>query len=63
MSSITGLGYLGIGVKDLDAWESFATQILGLQSAGRTDDGRLLLRMDENAYRLALHRDESDDLA
>jgi len=63
VSSITGLGYLGIGVKDLDAWESFATQILGLQSAGRTDDGRLLLRMDENAYRLALHRDESDDLA
>jgi len=63
MSLITGLGYLGLGVKDVDAWESFSTQILGLQSGGRTDDGRLLLRMDEYAYRLALHRDDSDDIA
>jgi biphenyl-2,3-diol 1,2-dioxygenase len=62
MGTVTGLGYLGLGVKDLDAWESFATEILGLQSGGRTDDGRLLLRMDEYSYRLALHRDESDDI-
>ena len=63
MSAIKSLGYLGLGVKDLDGWENFATQILGLQSAGRTDDGRLLLRMDEYSYRLALHRDDSDDIA
>jgi biphenyl-2,3-diol 1,2-dioxygenase len=63
MSGVTSLGYLGLGVKNLDAWEKFATQILGLQSSGTTDDGRLLLRMDENAYRFALHRDDSDDIA
>jgi biphenyl-2,3-diol 1,2-dioxygenase len=63
MSGVTSLGYLGLGVKSLDAWEQFATQILGLQSAGKTDDGRLLLRMDENAYRFALHRDDADDIA
>lgn len=63
MSAVQALGYVGLGVKDLDAWENFATQILGLQSGGRTDDGRLLLRMDEYAYRLALHRDDSDDIA
>ncbi len=63
MSGVTSLGYLGLGVKNPDAWEQFATQILGLQSAGKTDDGRLLLRMDENAYRFALHRDDSDDIA
>src|ERR1700730_13389081 len=63
MSGVTSLSYLGLGVKNPDAWEQFATQILGLQSAGKTDDGRLLLRMDENAYRFALHRDDSDDIA
>ncbi len=63
MNGIRGLGYLGLGVSDLDAWESFATEILGLQSAGRADDGTLHLRMDEYEYRFALHRDASDDLA
>src|SRR5450631_4372460 len=60
---ITSLGYLGLGVKKPAAWEKFATQILGLQSSGVADDGRLLLRMDENAYRFALHRDDAEDLA
>lgn len=63
MSAIKSLGYLGLGVKDLHAWESFATQVIGVQSVGRTEDGRLLLRMDEYAYRLALHHDDADDLA
>jgi 2,3-dihydroxybiphenyl 1,2-dioxygenase len=63
MSAVTSLGYLGLGVKDPVGWETFATQILGLQSSGVSDDGRLLLRMDENAYRFALHRDDADDIA
>ncbi len=63
MGGVTSLGYLGLGVKDLAGWENFATQILGLQSSGVSDDGRLLLRMDENAYRFALHRDDADDIA
>jgi len=63
MGGVTSLGYLGLGVKNPEAWEKFATQILGLQSSGVADDGRLLLRMDENAYRFALHRDDADDIA
>lgn len=63
MSAISSLGYLGLGVKDLAAWEKFATQILGLQSAGATEDGTLRLRMDEYAYRFALHQDDADDLS
>jgi biphenyl-2,3-diol 1,2-dioxygenase len=63
MSLITGLGYVGLGVKDVDAWESFGTQILGLENGGRTDDGRQLLRMDEYEYRFALHHDDADDIA
>jgi 2,3-dihydroxybiphenyl 1,2-dioxygenase len=63
MSAVRSLGYLGLGVRNVEAWEDFATGILGLQSGGRTEDGRLLLRMDEQAYRLALHRDDADDIA
>ena len=63
MSGVTSLGYLGLGVKNPDAWEKFATEILGLQSSGVANDGRLLLRMDEYAYRFALHRDDADDIA
>jgi hypothetical protein len=63
MSLITGLGYVGLGVKNVDAWESFGTQILGLENGGRTDDGRQLLRMDEYEYRFALHHDDADDIA
>lgn len=63
MNGVTSLGYLGLGVKNPTAWEVFATEILGLQSSGVGDDGRLLLRMDENAYRFALHQNDADDLA
>jgi 2,3-dihydroxybiphenyl 1,2-dioxygenase len=63
MSAIKSLGYIGLGVKDLQAWEDYATRILGLQHGGVTDDKRLLLRMDEYSYRFALHRDDTDDLA
>jgi biphenyl-2,3-diol 1,2-dioxygenase len=63
MSLITGLGYVGLGVKNVDAWESFGTQILGLENGGCTDDGRQLLRMDEYEYRFALHHDDADDIA
>ena len=31
MVQVTELGYMGVGVKQLDEWKNFATQILGLQ--------------------------------
>ncbi len=62
MSAIKSLGYVGLGVKDLKSWETFATEILGLQKSDASDENRLLLRMDEYSYRFALHRDDADDL-
>jgi len=62
MANVTQLGYLGIGVSDIDAWETFATQALGLQVSEREDDGTLFLRMDEYRYRFALHPDGTDDV-
>ena len=29
MTGVTQLGYLGIGVRDVDEWERFATGVLG----------------------------------
>lgn len=62
MAHVTQLGYLGIGVSDIEAWEKFATQTLGLQVGERHADGTLFLRMDEHHYRFALHAHGNDDV-
>ncbi len=59
--SVRGLGYIGIGVRDLAAWERFATSILGLQLGDR-EAGVLFFRMDECSYRVAVHSGGPDDL-
>jgi len=60
---ISQLGYVGIGVSDLAAWEEFATQVLGLEVVSRGADGVLYLRMDDYSYRIALHPTGKDDVA
>jgi biphenyl-2,3-diol 1,2-dioxygenase len=61
--SVTQLGYLGLSVRDVNGWEQFAAQILGLQPNGRDPDGSLFLRMDEYHHRFILHPTGKDDLA
>ena len=63
MASVTQLGYLGIGVSDIDAWERFATETLGLQVSKDSDDGSMFLRMDEYHHRFILHPGGNDDVA
>ncbi len=63
MASVTQLGYLGLTVSKLDEWEKFATGVLGLQLAGKTADGALLLRMDEYHHRFIVSAGADDDLA
>lgn len=63
MASVSQLGYLGLSVSDVDQWEAFAAQVLGLQPNGREPDGSLFLRMDEYHHRFALHPTGKDDLA
>ena len=63
MSGISRLGYLGFEVSDLEAWERFAVEGLGLVVADRHADGSLALRMDEQAQRIVLHPGARDDLA
>src|SRR5215471_8634045 len=63
MASVTQLGYLGLSVRDVDQWEQFAAQVLGLQPNGRDPDGSLFLRMDEYHHRFVVHPTGKDDLA
>ncbi len=62
MASITQLGYLGIGVSDINAWEEFSTQTLGLQMSDKEDDGTLLLRLDDYHHRFLIHPTGQDDV-
>jgi len=55
------LGYVLLDVSDLEAWEGFATGILGLMPR-RTAGGELALRMDEYRQRFLLTEGSKDDL-
>ncbi|ATE58645.1 VOC family protein [Thauera sinica] len=62
MASISTLGYMVLGVRDLNAWERFAVDVIGMQ-AGRRIPGRFLaLRMDEREQRLVLEASGEDDM-
>jgi 2,3-dihydroxybiphenyl 1,2-dioxygenase len=61
--SVTQLGYVGFEVRDLERWERFACDVLGLECAGRRADGSLVLRIDDSAQRIVLHPGAADDLA
>ncbi len=53
--SVTQLGYLGLNVRDVGAWEKFAAGFLGLQIwPDRGEDGTVYLRMDERHHRFML---------
>ena len=62
MASVTQLGYLGISVSNIEEWEHFATEILGLQSNGVDADGNLTLRMDEYSHRFIVSPGGKDDI-
>ena len=63
MTSVSQLGYLGLSVSDMAAWEQFATSVLGLAVSEQADDGSLYLRMDEYHHRFLVHPAGNDDLA
>src|SRR5258708_28634201 len=60
---VTELGYMGIGVKNLEEWKNFATSIVGMELADDGEPDRCYLRMDYQHHRIVLHADGSDDLA
>lgn len=62
MAELSSLGYVVLKVSDLDAWEHFALNILGLM-LGRKDDKSIGLRMDDYSQRILLQQSRDDDIA
>lgn len=63
MREIRQLGYVGMDVSDIDAWETFATGVLGMQATPRSGaDSPLHLRMDDYERRISLHPSDRDDV-
>jgi 2,3-dihydroxyethylbenzene 1,2-dioxygenase len=62
MVQVTELGYMGLGVKDLEAWKDFATRIVGMELYDAGESDRCYLRMDYWHHRIVLQHDSSDDL-
>jgi 2,3-dihydroxybiphenyl 1,2-dioxygenase len=60
--SVTQLGYLGVSVSDMDAWETYAQEVLGMELMERSDDGTTYLRMDEYHHRIGLYPTGADDV-
>jgi 2,3-dihydroxybiphenyl 1,2-dioxygenase len=59
----TRLGYVGFEVSDVAAWERFATEVVGLRTGTRFDDGSVAFRADARSHRWIVHPGKSDDLA
>lgn len=63
MAAVTGLGYVGLNVRDLGAWRAFAQDVLSMQCVEDRGDGAMRLRMDEHQFRFILHEGDADDVA
>ena len=59
-TGVAQLGYLGFAVKDLAAWEWFATSVLGLLVGDRGRDGAFTLRMDRRRQRFFVEPGDDD---
>ena len=62
MARITELGYMGLGVKNLEEWKDYAAQVLGTEVVDAEQPGRCYLRLDNWHHRLILDEDGTDDL-
>lgn len=60
--NLLSLGYVGFSVRDITRWNSFATEILGMESQPRAADGPLFLKMDDRHHRIAIDQSGRDDL-
>ncbi len=62
MSAIIELGYVRIGVSDMDAWKTFASDGLGMEVGVDSTEEATFLRLDQWHHRVILEPDGSDDL-
>src|SRR5215218_7817148 len=63
MAKVNELGYVGISSLDLEAWQTYATNVLGQEVAYDSDADNLFLKMDGHHHRLSVHPGEVEDVA
>jgi len=61
--SIANLAYIGLEVSDLPAWRTAAIEVFGMQPAPASAGQLEPFRLDERAWRLALHPSPRDDIS
>ena len=61
MAELQNLAYVVVAASDLEAWRSYATDVIGLGTVD-TDAGDLGLRMDDHPWRLLIESGEDNDL-
>ncbi|MBV1882089.1 MAG: VOC family protein [Pseudomonadales bacterium] len=59
-ATVSNLSYLGVHGKDLDAWQSFLTGVLGVSS--KQSDTDLQVRFDEQETRLRVIKGDTNDI-
>src|SRR4029434_9854225 len=62
MSGVNQLGYLIIGISDLEGWRGLSSSVLGLELVPGDSRSTTYLRMDEHHHRIELRNGGSDDL-
>lgn len=63
MQRVRALGYVCIEASDLDAWETFGTDVLGLQAERDGTASPLRFRMDEYRSRIIVYPGSRDDVS
>ncbi len=59
----SALGYFVFSASNLDAWKTFAVDLIGMQPASNTDKNTLALRLDNQTQRVVIEKSDNDDLA
>lgn len=59
----SNLGYFVFNASNLEAWKTFAVDLVGMQLGDRSDEESLVLRLDDQSQRIVLEKGASDDLA
>ena len=61
-AGVHSLGYFLFEVSDLDAWDHFLTQVIGVERGEALGEGLVPYRTDDRAARILLRRGPADDL-
>ncbi len=60
---IRNLAYIGFTSPNAEEWRTFGPDVLGAELAADGPEGAVRLRVDDAAWRIAIHPGEADDLA